>query len=904
MPGLGGLNLVKALQNVDPQQIGKYRLLGRLGSGGMGRVYLGRSPGGRLVAVKLIRSEFAESSEFRTRFKREVAAARQVSGIFTAPVVDADPDAPEPWLVTAYVDGPSLADALESKGPLPTTSVLTLAAGLAEGLGAIHSAGTVHRDLKPSNVLLARDGPRIIDFGISRATDATGLTTPGLVIGSPGFMSPEQAEGREVGPPSDIFALGAVLTFAATGEGPFGAGTTPALLYRIVHSPPSTDRLPKQIRSLVEQCLAKDPQQRPTTDQILAELGAPQLSPGWLPWPEAQSSSQDFPVSSDITSVADASTLTGLLLTDADEVSAPHDSSAQADPTLTSAIPDDVLSTHEPPSSATPPSQVHSQVSGPARTARIKKLMRLLDEAVKIAQTKKMEDQLADVAQVLARIDSDRAETIARSLYGFNRAVALAYIAGEVVDADPHQAARLLDDAQRYLLEGVNRGGRVMPDYIERTLNQVTLTNVAQAVKASDPSTAGRLIDGAELVVRKTQAQYERKGDDWWNLQLIGIAEAASGIDPSRAEKISRSITQKHIRPMAIAKVASAMARTDPDRAEHLARSLNNPYRPFSTGARAWAAWALVDIARAPRTRSTDSHHAVQLLKEAEQIARRAKDVDALVKVAQAWARGRIDSSRAAQLLDEAEQIARRTEQGQQLVQVAEAVSSHHPTQAELIARSVASEAFRNEALASVATVVGRTDPARAEQIARSLTSDDWRIHVANAIAAGSPSEAELVARSITSPLMQAVTLARVAEATAHTDLAHSAQLVREAEQIVRQTSGRSIEIKSARLRVVQAAAIADPDRAEQLADQLEDYDRVPALISIVRACGANRARSQSLRAVTTRVSDAIVDLGISRHCRRLRIGASSRSNFGPAPRSCHFEEPTVWRRSVCQYPR
>ena len=260
------------LQPGDPQKVGPYWLLGRLGSGGMGRVFLGRSPGGRLVAVKVVRAELAEQADFRSRFAREVAAAQTVSGLFTAPVVDADLDAPVPWLATAYVPGLSLADAITTHGPLPATSVLALAAGLAEGLGAIHAAGIVHRDLKPSNVLLADDGPRIIDFGISRAAEATMLTGTGLVVGSPGFMSPEQAQGRRVGPPSDVFSLGAVLTFAATGEGPFGTGSSATLLYRVVSTPPDTGGLPAELRPLVERCLAKDPEQRPSTDQLLAEL--------------------------------------------------------------------------------------------------------------------------------------------------------------------------------------------------------------------------------------------------------------------------------------------------------------------------------------------------------------------------------------------------------------------------------------------------------------------------------------------------------------------------------------------------------------------------------------------------------------------------------------------------------
>lgn len=250
----------------------------------MGRVYLGRSPGGRQVAIKVIRTELAEDADFRARFAREVSAARKVSGIFTAPVVDADLDGPVPWLATSYIAGPSLADAVAGRGPLPAASVLRLAAGLAEGLAAIHAAGVVHRDLKPSNVLLAEDGPRLIDFGISRSLETGALTQTGTVIGSPGFMSPEQAEGRDCGPPSDIFSLGTVLTFAATGAGPFGEGTTVALLYRVVRSQPNTAGLPGEIRPLIEDCLAKDPRQRPTAAQLLATLsGTP---PATYPRPE------------------------------------------------------------------------------------------------------------------------------------------------------------------------------------------------------------------------------------------------------------------------------------------------------------------------------------------------------------------------------------------------------------------------------------------------------------------------------------------------------------------------------------------------------------------------------------------------------------------------------------------
>src|SRR5689334_14238448 len=262
----------------------------------MGRVYLARSPGGRMVAVKVIRANLAEDAGFRARFAREVSAARKVGGLFTAAVVDADVDGPVPWLVTAYVPGTSLSDAVERQGPLPENSVLALAAGLAEGLIAIHAAGVIHRDLTPSNVLLAQDGPRIIDFGISSAAGAASLTGTGFMIGSPGFMSPEQAEGLTVGPASDIFSLACVLTFAAKGEGPFGAGDTAALLYRIVHGKPNLDHVPDKLRPLIKRSLSREARKRPTAAQFLTDLTAAYPSAAdltdWLPGGVLESAAQ------------------------------------------------------------------------------------------------------------------------------------------------------------------------------------------------------------------------------------------------------------------------------------------------------------------------------------------------------------------------------------------------------------------------------------------------------------------------------------------------------------------------------------------------------------------------------------------------------------------------------------
>ena len=264
---------MEALRPGDPGSVGSYRLVGRLGAGGMGQVFLAETPGGRKVAVKLIHPGHARDSQFRARFAREIEAARRVGGFHTAVVVDADPHADPPWMVTAYIDGPSLEDAVETGGPLPPGRVRALGAALAEGLAAIHACGLVHRDLKPGNVILAEDGPRIIDFGIARAVDQTKLTTAGAVIGTLAYMSPEQFGGEEAGPASDVFALGGVLAFAASGRPPFGNDLAPAIIHRILSQPPDLAGLAdEQLRQLIAGCLAKSPGDRPTLPASLASL--------------------------------------------------------------------------------------------------------------------------------------------------------------------------------------------------------------------------------------------------------------------------------------------------------------------------------------------------------------------------------------------------------------------------------------------------------------------------------------------------------------------------------------------------------------------------------------------------------------------------------------------------------
>ncbi|MFJ3833055.1 serine/threonine-protein kinase [Streptomyces sp. NPDC090046] len=253
----------------DPSTVAGYRIAARLGAGGMGRVYLSHTQGGRPVAIKVVRPELAEDPAFRRRFRREVEAARRVRGAYTAELIDADADGIPPWLATLYVPGPSLSQAVDRRGPLPVPAVLWLMAGVAEALQAIHAAGIVHRDMKPSNVLLAADGPRVIDFGISLASDSTAYTATGATIGTPQYMSPEQASAGEVTAAADVFSLGQTAAFAALGEPLYGTGPSPMVLYRIVHSEPDLSRLPEELRPLLARCLAADPQERATPAEIV-----------------------------------------------------------------------------------------------------------------------------------------------------------------------------------------------------------------------------------------------------------------------------------------------------------------------------------------------------------------------------------------------------------------------------------------------------------------------------------------------------------------------------------------------------------------------------------------------------------------------------------------------------------
>ncbi|WP_312866563.1 serine/threonine-protein kinase, partial [Streptomyces boluensis] len=285
--------MVEQLTQHDPRRIGPFEVLGRLGAGGMGLVYLARSASGRRVAIKTVRTELAEDQLFRVRFTREVEAARAVSGFYTAAVVDADPRAAVPWLATAYVPAPSLEEIVNECGPLPAQAVRWLAAGVAEALQSIHGAGLVHRDLKPSNVLVVEDGPRVIDFGIASGVSNTRLTMTNVAVGTPAYMSPEQAkDSRSVTGASDIFSLGSTLVFAATGHAPFHGANPVETVFMLLREGPDLDGLPEELRPLIDTCMHMEAAMRPSPADLQAQLAPHLFSSGsddsgtasaWLP---------------------------------------------------------------------------------------------------------------------------------------------------------------------------------------------------------------------------------------------------------------------------------------------------------------------------------------------------------------------------------------------------------------------------------------------------------------------------------------------------------------------------------------------------------------------------------------------------------------------------------------------
>ncbi|MFJ7154074.1 serine/threonine-protein kinase [Streptomyces sp. NPDC101118] len=514
---------MEPLRAGDPREVGPYRLEGWLGGGGMGRVYLGRSPGGRPVAVKVVRPEFAGDARFRERFAREVAAARRVGGFYTAQVVDADPEADPPWLVTAYVPGPSLHEAVARQGPLPATAIGVLGAGLAEGLAAIHACGLVHRDLKPGNVILAADGPRVIDFGIAHAMTDTHTRS---MVGTPPYMSPEQALGRPVGPPSDVFSLGSVLVFAAAGRSPFGTGSPAEVGYRVVHAPPDLmglDILPDGLAGVMAACLSKTPEARPGVTELLDRIAAFGGTPSvWLP-PQVVTM-----ISQRVATVPDADAAGG-------EGEEPGGAGVAAgEPRPVGGASDGGGGAGDRGGAGASPRLSDGPFSAQRADNPGDPVGLLLDQAL---------------------------ELIERVGTGPLRAVCLARLARSVAPALPERAVLLAEAAERQV--------EAVTDIEARADLWAALGSYLVAV---DPDRALRLVEAAERTARGI-ADPGRRGK-----ALRCVVRGMAAVDGARAERVARSIPNASVRAAALADVAEGVAECDPRRAVEVANTI--PHGP------------------------------------------------------------------------------------------------------------------------------------------------------------------------------------------------------------------------------------------------------------------------------------------------------------------------------------
>src|SRR6516165_4175487 len=507
-----------SLRPGDPRRVAHYVLLGRLGSGGMGEVFFGRSQAGRPVAVKLIYPAYANDVKFRRRFRLEIEAGRKVGGFHAAQVLAADPDAERPWMVTAFIAGPSLEQILGEYQALPLDSVRVLGAGVAEALGAIHAAGLIHRDLKPSNILLAEDGPHVIDFGVARAIDASGVTRRS---GTPGFMAPEVLLGQPLTSACDVFALGMVLAYAA-GTRPFGLGQAEAIAYRVVHEEPNLSGLDPQIRDVVAACLAKEPADRPTPAAILELLTDPDPPGQWLPPPLQTAITTSQPPGKSTAVAAIDLARAARLLAEAEQIARalPLDEQAMAPEDRAAAIPG------PPP----PPASSSARARG-------------LDDGY------------------------DRALPLA-----IQRARALVHVATVAARFDPAHAAQLLDDA---LHPSWNQRIPETAGYhhILEALIWHSAAELGMLLARIDPSPAQRLVADIEKLPPVIRARQHREFLDDVAPFIAKAAQVAADVDIASAEELVWPMGVP-ARDMALAKVAVAAARTDLTRAGQIALSV------------------------------------------------------------------------------------------------------------------------------------------------------------------------------------------------------------------------------------------------------------------------------------------------------------------------------------------
>ena len=781
----------------------------------MGEVFFGRSRAGRPVAVKVIYPNFANDAGFRQRFRLEVEAGRKVGGFHAAQVVDADPDAERPWMVTAYVAGPSLEQVVSEGQALPVDSVRVLGAGVAEALGAIHAAGLIHRDLKPSNVLLAEDGPHVIDFGIARAIDASGVTARS---GTAGYMAPEVLLGRPLTPACDVFALGMVLAYAA-GIQPFGEGPPEAIGYRVVHEEPDLGGLDPQIRGVIAACLAKEPFERPTPAKILELLADPDLPGQWLSAPLRTMITTYKPPPEPTAGAATGPASAARLLEEAEQIARtlPLDEQAMAPEDRAAAIPG------PPP----PPGSSSARSRG-------------LDDGY------------------------DRALPLA-----IQRARALVHVATVAARFDPAHAAQLLDDA---LHPSWNQRipGTAGYHHILEALIWHSAAELGMLLARIDPSPAQRLVADIEKLPPVIRARQHREFLDDVAPFIAKAAQVAADVDIASAEELVWPMGVP-ARDMALAKVAVAAARTDLTRAGQIALSvagrpgnapgqggwkreappppsvLDDPNRAIYWKVRALTEIAIVS-ARAESDRSVRLPDGAKPFAGTipDQVTARdvaptsAEAAAAMTGPAQAW-----------QLLTEAEQwahaISKNDLQSMALTSVKVAAAQIGPdhagellAEAEQYARAISGASARLDALAEVALAAARTNPALAEQISDSLHPDAAeRTEVAMVAALTDPACGERIVASVGGYLQALVR----AVAAVRADPANAGLLLEQAVAAAGNDHARVAQI-------AMVVAATDPARAEQVAlttqagaGMTAGYWRARALAGVAGVCFGSGAR-------------------------------------------------------------
>jgi len=779
----------------------------------MGEVFFGRSRAGRPVAVKLIYPVFANDVEFRRRFRLEVDAGRKVGGFHAAQVVDADPDAERPWMVTAFVAGPSLGQILTEYQALPLDSVRVLGAGVAEALGAIHAAGLIHRDLKPSNILLAEDGPHVIDFGVARAIDASGVTARS---GTPGFMAPEVLLGRPLTSACDIFALGMVLAYAV-GIRPFGVGLPEAIAYRVVHEEPDLSDLDPQIRDVIAACLAKEPSERPSPANILELLAGPDLPSQWLPPPLQTMITVYKPPGKPTAVAATDLARAARLLQEAEQIARalPLDEQAMAPEDRAAAIPG------PPP----PPASSSARARG-------------LDD------------------------EYDRVLPLA-----VQRARALVHVATVAARSDPAHAAQLLDDA---LHPSWNERlpGTAGYQHILEALVWHSASEFGMLLARIDPTHAKRLVADIEKIPPVIRALHHREFLDDVAPFITKVAEVVADVDIASAEELVWPMGAP-ARDMALAKVVMVAARTDSTRAGQIAFTvtgrprqapgqdrwkqeaslppsmLDDPNQAIYWKVRALAEIAIV-VARA------DSDRSVRLSDDAERFARTIADQGTLRDASAEAAAAQTDPAQAGQLLEEAEQWARAITksdlQSMALTSVKAAAAQIDPaqagqllTEAEQYAGAISSAQARLEPLGEVALAAARTNPVQAEQVIGSLPPNaPKRAEVAMVAVLTEPACGERIAASSTDRYLQALVRAVVA---VRTDPANAGPLLEQAVEAAGHDPAHVAEIA-----VVLAST--DPARAEQVASAIKagagmtaGYWRVRALAGLANVCFGSGAQ-------------------------------------------------------------